>query len=63
MAFRLRRSIRAEVDRLDLEEIRTEINKMIAQTDKIYREARYYPIIANVAFITSLYVAFKVLHR
>jgi hypothetical protein len=29
-----------------LEEIRTEINKMIAQTDKINREARYYPLIA-----------------
>jgi hypothetical protein len=46
----------------DLEEIRTAINKMIAQTEKINREARYYPIIAIAALVTSLCVAFKVLH-
>ena len=49
--------------RRELEIIRIEIDKMIAQTDKINREARYYPIIAYAALVASLFAAFMVLHR
>jgi multidrug resistance efflux pump len=42
--------------------MRAEIEQLIAETKKMDRESRWYPLIAVAAFVTSLFAAYKVFH-
>jgi len=58
----LKEATEGEKRSVEIDKMMAEIYKIGAETGKINREARWYPLVALAAFITSLWAVFKVFH-